>query len=86
VRLGRRGGCAEYVALLSFAYLSLPALWLICGRSVWIGLPLLTLPGAVRLARALIANVEGPPLNAVLAGTARLTLLFSLLLSAGWLL
>jgi len=86
VRMGRRGGCAEYVTLLAFAYLSLPVLWAVCGRSVWITLPLLTLPAAVRLARKLLGSVEGPPLNAALAETARLALIFSLLLSAGWLL
>jgi 1,4-dihydroxy-2-naphthoate octaprenyltransferase len=61
-------------------------LWAVCGRSVWITLPLLTLPAAVRLARKLLGSVEGPPLNAALAETARLALIFSLLLSAGWLL
>jgi 1,4-dihydroxy-2-naphthoate octaprenyltransferase len=44
-------------------------------------LPLATLPIAVRLLRNL-ATTEGRPLNACLAGTAKLLLLFAILFAA----
>lgn len=86
VRLGRRGGVAEYAALMGFAYGLLPFFWLALERSVFVLLPLLTLPRAVSLLRTLSREVEGPPLNAALAGTAQLSLIYALLLAVGWLL
>lgn len=85
VRLGRRGARLEYTGLLVFAYALLPVHWLVCGRSPWVLLPLLSLPRALTLARTLWTTQAGPPLNAALAGTAQLTLLFALLLALGWL-
>ncbi len=86
VRLGRRGGVAEYACLLILAYGCLPFLIPAAGRSLWVLLPLLTLPRALSLYRTVRDEVLGPPLNAALAGTAQLGFLFSLLLAAGWLL
>ena len=86
VRLGRRGGVAEYAGLLVMAYATLPLFMLAAGRSAWVLLPLLTLPRALSLYRRVRGEVLGPPLNAALAGTAQLGFLFSLLLAAGWLL
>jgi 1,4-dihydroxy-2-naphthoate octaprenyltransferase len=43
----------------------------------------LTLPLAVQLVQTLRRATDGPTLNKTLAGTARLGLLFSLLLAAG---
>ncbi len=85
VRLGRRGGRAEYACLLGAAYALLPLQWLLCGRSLWLLAPLLTLPMALSLTRTVCRQTDGPALNAALAGTAQLTLFFSLLLAAGWL-
>ncbi len=51
-------------------------------RSPWVLLPLASLPVAVRLARTL-ATTEGKPLNACLAGTAKLLLLYGVLFAAG---
>ena len=95
VRLGRRAGVAEYALLLAAAYAVPIALaieparrWTLEGRegagasAPWTLLPLVTLPVAVRLARTL-ATTDGRPLNACLAGTAKLLLAFSALLSAG---
>jgi 1,4-dihydroxy-2-naphthoate octaprenyltransferase len=43
----------------------------------------LTAPLALRLARTLLQAKDGPTFNKTLAGTARLSLLFSLLLAMG---
>ena len=86
VRFGRRFGIREYAGLMGLAYGMLPVFWLGLGRSVFVLLPLLSLPRAIALCRTLAREVEGPPLNAALAGTAQLSLLFSVLLAIGWLL
>lgn len=83
VRLGRPGVRIEYMALLMVAYLVPLALWLLFGFSFWVLAAWLTVPLAVKLARTLAVAVDGPTLNKSLAGTARLALLFSLVLSAG---
>lgn len=85
VRLGRRGAQIEYLLLLAAAYITLPVLWLLSWNT-WLLLPWLTLPLAVQLWRTITTAEDGPTLNAALAGTARLSLLFSLLLAIGLLL
>lgn len=84
VRLGPRWGRREYYALMGAAYALLPVYWLWVGRSPWVLLPLLTLPLALRLLGTVAVRSDGPALNGALAGTAQLTLLFSLLLALGW--
>ena len=96
VRLGRRAGVIEY-ALLVFASYATPAAlalapvraWLsgghAAGHAPWMLLPLVTLPVALRLLRTL-ATTDGRPLNACLAGTAKLLLVFSVNFSASLLL
>ena len=83
VRLGRHRARYEYAGLLWLAYAMLPLYWLVFERSVWVLLPLLSLPLAIRLWRVVRDQVEGPPLNAALAKRAQLTLLFSALLALG---
>jgi 1,4-dihydroxy-2-naphthoate octaprenyltransferase len=83
VRLGRRGTQLEYVILLTFTYVMVFVLWLLLDAGAWVLLALLTLPLAVQLVHTLTAAVDGPTLNRTLAGTARLALLFSLLLATG---
>ncbi len=85
VRLGRRGARAEYIGLLAVAYGALPVLWLAGLLSGWWWLPWLSLPLAVQLVRRVLRET-GPALNAVLAGTARLHLVFGVLLSVAVLL
>lgn len=85
VRLGRQGTQAEYLLLLIAAYLAPLVLWAHSGNT-WLLLSWLTLPLAVRLGQTITATQDGPTLNAALAGTARLSLLFSLGLAAGLLL
>lgn len=85
VRLGRRGTQIEYALLLLFAYLTPLWLWLGMGKTAWIFLPWLTLPLAIPLLRA-VFTTAGQVLNGTLAGTARLSLIYSLLLAVGLLL
>lgn len=82
VILGRQGARTEYTLLLALAYLLLIWLWLGLGWTPWVLLPWLTLPLAVPLLRA-IFTAEGKVLNQTLAGSARLSLFFSLLLALG---
>ncbi len=84
VRLGRHGGRIEYAALIAFPYLMLPVFWMVCERSVWVWVPLATLPRAVRLLDVVFRSEDGPSLNTALAGTAQLGLFYSLLLAVGW--
>ncbi|MCB0125839.1 MAG: 1,4-dihydroxy-2-naphthoate polyprenyltransferase [Caldilineaceae bacterium] len=82
VMIGRQGARLEYTLWLIFAYLLVIWLWLGGGRSPWVLLPLLTIPLALPLLRT-IYREEGRVLNATLAGSARLSLFFSLLLALG---
>jgi 1,4-dihydroxy-2-naphthoate octaprenyltransferase len=82
VRWGRRAGVGEYATLLAVAYATpvVALLWL--HRSAWVLLPIATAPIGLRLLRTL-ATVEGKPLNACLAGTAKLLLFYGVLFAAG---
>jgi len=82
VRFGPRAVVLEYGLLLAFAY-AVPlylATSVIEGRLVL--LPLLTLPLGRRLMRA-VSTEQGRALNARLAGTAQLLLLFGVLFALG---
>lgn len=85
VRLGRRGTQLEYLLLVLFAYLTPLWLWLGAAQKPWVLLPWLTLPLALLLLRA-VFTAQGKILNSTLAGTARLSLLFSILFAGGLLL
>ena len=85
VRLGAPATRLEYALLLAAAYLTPPLLWLADLLSAWWWLPWLTLPLAAALVRR-VARETGPALNARLAGTARLQLLFGLLFAGSILL
>ena len=83
VRLGRSGAVWEYRLLLFLPFASLP-LFVATGASSLAGLaPLLLLPLALRLERAVASRRDGPALNDALAGTARLGFLFCLLFALG---
>ncbi len=82
VRFGRRFGVIEYALLLALAYAAPIVALLAFHRSPLALLPLLTLPIAIRLTVTL-ATTEGKPLNACLAGTAKLLLLHGALFAAG---
>lgn len=82
VRLGKRGGIIEYVGLFVVAY-AVPVLaMLLANMGVWVLLPLISVPLAIRLVTALVTK-EGRPLNAVLGQTAMLLLVYGVLLSVG---
>lgn len=85
VRLGPRGGRLEYACLVAVAYLMLPVFWVVCERSPWVWLPLLTLPRACQLIDRVFRNTDGPTLNEALGATAQLGMIFSLFLAIGWL-
>jgi 1,4-dihydroxy-2-naphthoate polyprenyltransferase len=82
VRLGRHGTVIEYTLLIAVAYVTLPVLWFGGLLSLWWWLPWLTIPLAVKLARA-VERERGIGLNFLLAGTAKLQLLFGALLALG---
>jgi 1,4-dihydroxy-2-naphthoate octaprenyltransferase len=81
VRFGERFGRVEYVALLLFAY-AVPVIALLMGGSYGWLLPLPTLPLALRRIRR-VTTMDGAALNAELAATAQLGLVFNLLLATG---
>lgn len=82
VILGPRKSRVEFVMLLGAAYGLLVFQWLAGMLTPWVLLPFISAPAAVMLARSLWVRT-GAALNRSLAGTAGLTLLFSLLLSLG---
>ncbi len=82
VRFGRQAGVLEYAFLLVVAYLT-PVTMLLCGvTSLWVCLPLLTIPWGARLTRS-VARDQGTVLNQTLAGTAKLLSVFGILFAIG---
>jgi 1,4-dihydroxy-2-naphthoate octaprenyltransferase len=79
VRLGRRFGTIEYAALWVVAWGAAVALAASLRSPVML-LPLATVPFGVRLMRT-VATVEGRPLNATLASTAKMLLAYGALLT-----
>jgi 1,4-dihydroxy-2-naphthoate octaprenyltransferase len=85
VILGPAGTRLEFIGLLILAYAVPVILWGMGRFSAGVLLPWLTIPKAVGLTRTLYATTDGPALNRALAGTAQLTLWFSILFSIGML-
>ena len=82
VRFGVRAAQLEYILLLSLSYLIPLLMWLTGLESAWLLLTWLSLP-LTRPLLTMIFNEKGRPLNAALAGTARLELLYAFLFSVG---
>jgi 1,4-dihydroxy-2-naphthoate octaprenyltransferase len=82
VRFGRTGGVREYALLLTAAYAAPAVMFLLGWTSIWVCLPLLTIPWAARLFRSLV-NDRGVALNQTLAGTAKLLSAFGVLFALG---
>lgn len=82
VRLGERGTRAEYIALVAIAYLVPVVMWAAGVASAWALLAYLSLPLVPPLLRRLRGE-RGRALNGVLAGTARLELVYGLLFALG---
>jgi 1,4-dihydroxy-2-naphthoate octaprenyltransferase len=83
VRLGERATRVQYVLFLAASYVVAAVLAATAPSRRWLLLPLLTLPMALGLARRILGGLSGRELNAVLARTGQLLLLFGILLAAG---
>ena len=83
VLLGRNGARTQYLITMLVSYAIPFLLWLYFGSSLWVLLPLLTLPIALRLTRIINTRTEGAILNKALAGTAQLLLLYGMLFAVG---
>jgi len=83
VRLGRRRMRIVFIAMLVLAFAAGLVCWLAGSLSAWLALTLLATPVAVGLARTVLTHTDGPSLNAALARSGVLALLYCLLLSAG---
>ncbi|MEW5873743.1 MAG: 1,4-dihydroxy-2-naphthoate polyprenyltransferase [Candidatus Zixiibacteriota bacterium] len=83
VRLGRSGGRLEYILMIVVAC-AIPILLVIRSDSRWgVLLASASLLGAIPILRTIFGSTEGPALNNALAQTARLQLLYAILLSIG---
>ena len=83
VRMGARATRIYYATLLALAYAIPPALFAAGLAGPVALLPLASAPLALRLARTVAGSDEAPRLDAALAGTARLGLLFAALFALG---
>ena len=82
VRFGAKGAQLEYFWLLGLAYLAPLLMWLLGYSTPWVILTWLSLPLVKPLSDKVLRE-KGRPLNLALAGTARLELIYSFLLSLG---
>ncbi len=83
VRLGERGTIVEYGLLLAVAFAAPPVLWAAGYAPAGVWLTWLSLPLAVTLLRGVVRVRRGRELNRMLKNTARLDLLFAVLLAVG---
>ena len=83
VILGEHLSKIEYALLLGLAYGFIIIIWMIGWASFWLLLPLVSLPWAVALTWSVMQSDIDPNLNILLAKTARLSLIYSVLLSIG---
>jgi 1,4-dihydroxy-2-naphthoate octaprenyltransferase len=83
VRFGRTWSRAEFVALMGLSYLAPFWFWLGLGLSGWVLLPLLSLPLAILLARAVCTLDRFVDLIPMTPRAAQLVLGYSLLLAFG---
>jgi len=82
VRFGRSFALTQYRLLIAMSYLTPLALALSRSAGPEVLLPLVSLPLALRTLRA-VAQSEGRALNALLAATAKLLLIFGILFAVG---
>ena len=85
VLIGARNTKLQFAILLTLAYAAPFVLWLGFGHGPAVMLPLLSLPLGIKRTHS-IYRATGMELNPLLAATAQLSLIFSLLLSLGFLL
>jgi len=82
VRFGRRFGLFEYATMILLSAAVPLALWWRELAGVWVLLPLVTMPWGGSLTRKIVIE-RGPALNPVLVQTAKLALVYGLLLALG---
>jgi 1,4-dihydroxy-2-naphthoate polyprenyltransferase len=82
VKLGLSAGRFEYVAFIVLVYAAPVLIWLSGLASPWVLLTWLSIPLAVRLVNS-IYHDTGPTLNASLARTGQLELIYALIFSLG---
>jgi len=85
VRLGRQGARGLYGGMLAAAFVTAPFPWLFGADELdaWLLLPWLAIPLALPVAKIVRERADGPSLNAALARTGMLQLVFCTLLSVG---
>ncbi|PSQ44196.1 1,4-dihydroxy-2-naphthoate polyprenyltransferase [Halobacteriales archaeon SW_7_68_16] len=83
VRIGYAGSRVQFVALLALAYLVPPALWLTAGFGPTVCLPLVTLPLAVGVTRAVRTRTDGAALNPALERVGRLLAAYAVTFAVG---
>ena len=86
VRFGKTFTRWEYALLVLVGISIPPILYLRSGQHLSSLLSLLVVLPAISTFRGVFGHAEGPSLNPVLANTARISLLYSVLFSVGWLL
>lgn len=83
VGLGRKRARLLYATLLLASYPIALIPWLAGALPAWLALPWLTIPLALGCVRSVSSRTDGPSLNAALARTGMLQLVFCVLLAAG---
>jgi 1,4-dihydroxy-2-naphthoate polyprenyltransferase len=83
VRLGRERTRTLFAVMVAAAFVSSWIPWFAGVLSPWLLLTAVAAPLALRVVYTVRTHVDGPSLNQALAGTARLALVFCLLLCAG---
>jgi 1,4-dihydroxy-2-naphthoate octaprenyltransferase len=83
VRLGASRTRTLYSAMLVGAFASAPLPWALGSMSAWLLLSCAAIPLAVGVTRTVRTRTDGPSLNAALARTGALQLIFCLLYSGG---
>jgi 1,4-dihydroxy-2-naphthoate polyprenyltransferase len=82
VMLGERATRMEFIILIISSYIMAVLLWVVGRSSLWMLLPLISVPLAWSTARVVIIQT-GSALNEALALTARLSLVYGVLLAVG---
>lgn len=83
VLIGARATRFEYLVLIAAAYTVPGDFWLLGWAGLWVFLPWVSLPLALRAVRDIHRADDGPAFNRLLAETARLALIFCLLFATG---
>jgi len=83
VRLGRQRTRSLYAVMLACAFLAAPLPWALGSMGPWLLAPWAALPLAAGVLRTVRTRTDGPALNAALARTGLLQLVFCVLFSAG---